>query len=97
MVCQWGDEEALILQKDFSVAIQGLYTGNNLLLPDVETDQTSTANEVVIHSKLDPKWLNALLVWLEFNYNGSKALANNSLIFVLFWKYVLRIPAHSWC
>lgn len=61
-MCQWGDEEALILQKDFSVAIQGLYTGNNLLLPDVETDQTSTANEVVIHSKLDPKWLNALLV-----------------------------------
>lgn len=61
-MCQWGDEEALILQKDFSVAIQGLYTGNNLLLPNVETDQRSTANEVVIHSKLDPKWLNALLV-----------------------------------
>jgi len=39
-----------------------LYTGNNLLLPDVEINQTSTASEVVLHSKLDPESLNALLL-----------------------------------
>lgn len=53
----------------------------------VETNQTSPANEVVFHSKLDPKRLNALLLCLELSYNGGKAMANNSLIFVSFCSF----------
>lgn len=58
LACQWPD---VTLQKDFFIAVNCLYTGNNLLLPGVETNQTSTANEVAFHSKLDPKCSNVLL------------------------------------
>lgn len=75
--------KTLILQKNFSIAVKFLCTGNNLLLPGVKTNQTSAANEAVFYSKLDAKYLNSLLLWLELSYSSDKAIANNS--FILVW------------